>query len=175
MISRFDARAWRIVAALGMVCALCLAAGAADLPRPALVTPLEHGFSGLYNLDFTGAQKDFTAWEKLHPDDPVGPVSEAAGFLFSEFNRLGVLESQFFESDDAFSARSKLSPDPAVHDRFQGALDRAQQLARTRLSKDAKDKDALFAMALASGLQADYAALIEKRKLASLHFTKEAF
>src|SRR5580700_986575 len=118
MISRFDARAWRIVAALGMVCALCLAVTAADLPRPALVTPLEHGFSGLYNLDFTGAQKDFVAWEQLHPDDPVGPVSEAAGFLFSEFNRLGVLEAQFYENDAAFVDRPKLSPDPALRDRF---------------------------------------------------------
>ena len=34
--------------------------------------------------------------------------------------------------------------------------------------------DALFAMTLSSGLQADYAALIEKRNLASLHYTKEA-
>ena len=56
----------------------------------------------LYNLDFDGAQKDFTAWQRLHPDDPVGPVSEAAGFLFSEFNRLGVFESQFYENDTAF-------------------------------------------------------------------------
>src|SRR6202044_3424306 len=162
--------------ALGMVAVLWLSftwravASAEAVPDITSNTALDRGFLGLYNLDFAGAQKDFTAWEKLHPDDPVGPVSEAAGFLFSEFNRLGVLESQFFESDDAFSARSKLSPDPAVHDRFQGALDRAQQLARTRLSKDAKDKDALFAMALASGLQADYAALIEKKNLASLHF-----
>src|SRR5580704_16867886 len=50
---------------------------------------LERGFSGLYNLDFAGAQKDFSSWEEQHPDDPVGPVSQAAGYLFSEFNRLG--------------------------------------------------------------------------------------
>jgi hypothetical protein len=58
--------------------------------------------------------------------------------------------------------------------RFQSALDRSQTLARSRLTKNAKDRDALFALTLASGLQADYAALIEKRNLASLHFTKEA-
>jgi hypothetical protein len=137
-------------------------------------TALDRGFLGLYNLDFTGAQKDFSAWEAEHPDDPVGPVSEAAGCLFSEFNRLGVLETQFFENDESFSARAKLSPDPAVHDHFQEALDRAQRLARARLSKDAKDRDGLFAMTLASGLQADYAALIEKKNLSSLHYTKEA-
>jgi len=174
MISRFDARAWRIVAALGMVCALCLAAGAADLPRPALVTPLEHGFSGLYNLDFTGAQKDFVAWEQLHPDDPVGPVSEAAGFLFSEFNRLGVLEAQFFENDDAFVDRPKQSPDPEVRKKFQAAIERAEKLAHARLAKDPKDRDALFALTMSSGLQADYASLIEKRNFASVRFTKEA-
>ena len=174
MISRFDARAWRIVAALGMVCALCLAAGAADLPRPALVTPLEHGFSGLYNLDFTGAQKDFVAWEQLHPDDPVGPVSEAAGFLFSEFNRLGVLEAQFFENDDAFVDRPKQSPDPEVRKKFQAAIERAESLAHARLAKDPKDRDALFALTMSSGLQADYASLIEKRNFASVRFTKEA-
>ena len=87
---------------------------------------------------------------------------------------MGVLESQFYENDDAFVARSKLSPDPIVHDHFETALEHAQQLAHARLNKDAKDRDALFAMTLASGLQADYAALIEKRNLASLHYTKEA-
>lgn len=137
-------------------------------------TALDRGFLGLYNLDFTGAQKDFSSWEFDHPDDPVGPVSEAAGYLFSEFNRLGVLEAQFFESDAAFGARSKASPDPVVKGKFQSALDRTQTLAHARLAKDPKDKDALFALTLASGLQADYAALVEKRNIASLHFTKEA-
>jgi hypothetical protein len=162
-----------MVAVLWLGLASATPAGAAASPD-SVSTALDRGFLGLYNLDFTGAQKDFSAWEAEHPDDPVGPVSEAAGCLFSEFNRLGVLETQFFENDESFSARSKLSPDPAVHDHFQEALDRTQRLARARLSKDAKDRDALFAMTLASGLQADNAALIEKKNLSSLHYTKEA-
>ena len=68
----------------------------AEPANVALSSLLETGFSGLYNLDFAGAQKDFSNWEAQHPDDPVGPVSEAAGYLFSEFNRLGVLEAQFY-------------------------------------------------------------------------------
>jgi hypothetical protein len=149
-------------------------AGAAALPDSSAGTELDRGFRGLYNLDFAGAQKNFSSWETQHPDDPVGPVSQAAGFLFSEFNRLGVLEGQFFENDDSFAARSKLSPDPVVRGYFQTAVDRAQVLARARLNKDAQDRDALFALTLASGLQADYEALIEKRNLASLHYAKEA-
>ena len=147
---------------------------AEDIPRPAIVSPLDHGFAGLYNLDFEGAQKDFAAWQHLHPDDPVGPVSEAAGFLFSEFNRLGVLEAQFYENDDAFADRPKLTPDPKLREHFMAAIGRAENLSHARLAKDPKDRDALFALTLSSGLQADYAALIEKRNLASLHFTKQA-
>ena len=164
----------------GMVAALWLglgsyaAAGTAALPDSSVGTALDRGFLGLYNLDFAGAHKDFSAWETQHPDDPVGPVSQAAGFLFSEFNRLGVLEGQFYDNDESFAARSKLSPDPVLHGHFQAAIDHAQLLAHARLNKDAKDRDALFALTLASGLQADYAALIEKRNLASLHYAKEA-
>ena len=138
------------------------------------MSPLDRGFAGLYNLDFGGAQQDFAAWQKMHPEDPMGPVSEAAGFLFSEFNRLGVLEAQFYENDEAFDKRPKLAADPALRDHFQDAITRSENLARAKLATDPKDRDALFAVTLSSGLQADYAALIEKRNLASLHYTKQA-
>jgi hypothetical protein len=174
MARTLDARAWSIVAVLWTGCALCWLATAEDIPSATVLTPLDQGFSGLYNLDFAGAQKDFATWQQLHPDDPVGPVSEAAGFLFSEFNRLGVLESQFYENNEAFAGRPKLTPDPALRQRFMAAIGRADTLSHARLAEDPKDRDALFALTLSSGLQADYAALIEKRNLASLHFTKEA-
>jgi hypothetical protein len=173
MIKRLDARGLTLVTSACVLLAAAVAA-AEDIPRQASISPLDRGFSGLYNLDFAGAQKDFTTWQQQHPDDPVGPVSEAAGFLFSEFNRLGVLEAQFYENDSAFNDRPKLSPDPAVKEHFLAAIGRAENLAHGRLNKAPQDRDALFALTLSSGLQADYAALIEKRNLASLHFTKQA-
>jgi hypothetical protein len=170
----------RFIPALCMLAALSLGllfskpGHAEATPDSVSLTALDRGYVGLYNLDFAGAQRDFSVWEQQHPDDPVGPVSEAAGCLFSEFNRLGVLEGQFYENDSSFAARAKLSPDPEVHNRFEAAIDRSDQLAHARLSKNSKDQDALFALTLGSGLQADYAALIEKKNLASLHYTKEA-
>jgi hypothetical protein len=143
-------------------------------PRAASARPWTLGFSGLYNLDFAGAQKDFAAWQQLHPDDPVGPIREAAAFLFSESNRLGVLEAQFYENDDAFAGRPKLTPDPALREHFMAAIGRAENLSHPRLAKDPKHRDAIFALTLSSGLPADYAALIEKPNLASLHYTKQA-
>jgi len=136
--------------------------------------PLDHGFQLLYNLDFNQAHSVFTAYERSHPDDPMGPTADAAGALFSEFHRLGVLESQFFELDKRFENRAKLTPDPAIRTQFDAAIDRAQRIAQARLAKNAKDEDALFSLTLVNGLQADYAALIDKRNIASLRFTKQA-
>lgn len=165
-------KAWAAILVAFCVCSV--SAAAQRVPLPMQPSMLDSGFTGLYNLDFAGAQKDFATWQAEHPDDPVGPVSEAAGFLFSEFNRLGVLEAQFYENDDAWSGRKKQTPDKSVRDQFEEAIGRAESLARARLAKDPKDRDALFAMTMSSGLQADYAALIEKRNMASLHYTKEA-
>jgi hypothetical protein len=174
MRKAIDARGRVLAAIFAACCALCPTLLAKDIPGATAASPLDRGFTGLYNLDFSGAQEDFSTWQRLHPDDPMGPVSEAAGFLFSEFNRLGVLEAQFYENDATFVDRPKLTPDPALRDRFQNAITRAETLAQAKLVKDPKDRDALFAMTLSSGLQADYAALIEKRNLASLHYTKRA-
>jgi hypothetical protein len=158
----------------GILCVATLLtpAGAADL----VVTPasLEKGFGLLYNLDFDQAHQVFLTWEELHPQDPLGPTAEAAGLLFSEFHRLGVLESQFYTNDKSFQDRNKIDPDPAVRDRFNAALGRAQTLSTNHLVASPRDRDALFAMTLSSGLQADYAALIEKRNLPSLRYTRDA-
>ena len=142
----------------------------AELPSAGL----NPGFRRLYDLDFAGAQKEFESWEKVNPDNPMGPVSEAAGVLFSEFDRLGVLEAQFYEDDSIFAARKKYEADPGQRAHFEQRLDLAENLAKSRLNRDARDRDALLAMTLANGLRSDFAALIEKRNLASLHYTKEA-
>ena len=154
-----------------------LAAALWTLPSQATNMPapeIQSGFQSMYNLNFDQAERQFAEYEKQHADNPMGPVSEAAGLLFSEFQRLGVLESQFYEDDSAFAARKKLTPDTAVRDRFNAALTRAEALAQAKLSKSPGDHDSLFALTLASGLRADYLALIEKRNLASLHYAKQA-
>jgi len=145
---------------------------AADLPSAP--TPLERGFHLLYDLDFAHAQQEFTGWQQQHGEDPLGPASEGAALLFSELNRLGVLEAQFYTKDSTFNSRAKLSPDPAVRSRFNAVLAQTETTAHNRLAKDPKDPDALFAMTMASGLRADYAALVEKRNMASLHYTRDA-
>src|SRR5205085_194384 len=128
----------RLLITAVMACTAALAS-AADLPAIGS-SGLDRGFRLMYNLDFDHAHQVFSAWQQEHPEDPLAPVGDAAGLLFSEFHRLGVLESQF--DDRAFETRKKLSPDPAVHDLFNRALSLAEGRARARLAKDPKDRDA---------------------------------
>ncbi len=126
----------------------------------------------MYNLDFTGAHATFHQFQQANPNDPMGYVSNAAAYLFSEFERLHVLESDLFVDDKSFDSRRKLTPDPAIKAEFDSHLAKAEALADAALAKNPKDSDALFAKVLANGLRSDYAALIEKRNVASLGYMK---
>jgi len=133
---------------------------------------LNAGYRDMYNLQFDTAHQFFQTWQKLHPQDPLGPVSDAAAYLFAEFDRMHVLESELFTDDSAFEHRAKLAPDPQVKSAFESQLGSAQQLADKVLAKDPNNADALFAKVMCLGLRGDYAALVEKRDLAGLSYMK---
>ena len=77
----------------------------------------------------------FEQWEQAHPKDPRGPVFDAAAYLYSEFDRLRILQSQFFVDDRSFSDKKALVPDPDVKRKFEHALERSKMLADARLSE----------------------------------------
>ncbi len=116
----------------------------------------------------------FSAWEKVHPDDPLGSASEAAGYLFEEFYAQGVLTSDFFLDDKLLLGGPSGENNEARRATFLLANQRAQDLARRQLKSDPWDMGALFALTLSTGMQADFAGLIEKHLLESLRFVRKA-
>ena len=144
---------------------LLLAADPSSIIRP---TPLENGFHQMYDLQFDQAHASFHAWMEEHPDDPMGPASDAAALLFSEFDRLHILQSEFFLHDDTFLNRKKPEPDPAVKRSFDLELKQSQALAERALAQDAANANAEFATLVRLGLHSDYMALIEKKYVSSL-------
>jgi hypothetical protein len=144
----------------------------AAAPSQDLPTVLDQGYAQMYNLQFADAHRSFQDWQRAYPDDPLGPVSEAAACLFSEFDRMGILQSEFFEDDRSFLARRSIAPDPELKRRFENALERSRELAGRILERDPLDKNAMFASILRSGLRSDYLALIDKRYLPSLQEMK---
>jgi hypothetical protein len=131
-------------------------------------TPLDDGYREMYNLDFEAAHRSFGDWERQHPEDPMGPVSDAAAYLFGEFDRLHILQSQFFIQDSAFRAMKKPEADPQVKRKFEADLAKGQQLADTILRRSPQDRNAMFATILRMGLRSDYLSLIEDRNFAAL-------
>ena len=108
-----------------------------------------------------------------HPEDPLGSSAEAASYLF-ECYRQGVLTSEHFLNDKRFLGKIVIKPDPELRDAFFAADLRAQDLARPQLETNPDDANALFAMTISLGMQADYASLIEKYQLESLGMIREA-
>ena len=133
---------------------------------------LEAGFRDMYNLQFDVAHAVFHDCENAHPADPMPPAANAAAYLFAEFDRLHILESEFFTNDTAYVTRQKLAPDPETKRAFLAELDKSDRLSTAALAKNADDPTALFSRVMVFGLRGDYAALIEKRDMAGLGYIK---
>jgi tetratricopeptide (TPR) repeat protein len=133
-------------------------------------------FQRMYNFDFPAAQSIMDRYISTAPDDPFGYTVRGAAYLYSELDRMGILQSDFFVDDNKISgSKTKLKPDPRVRDSFYTAVNKAQSLSQAALDKSPNDTSALFAMSLALGELSDYMALVEKRQVASLSFTKRAY
>ena len=148
--------------------ALLLAADIGSAPAG-----LDLGYLQMYDLQFTAAHKTFADYAQVHPDDPLAPVSDAAAYLFAEFDRLKILQSEFFVHDENFRGQhQKLNADPAVRRAFDADLAKADKLATGALHAMPRDSNALFASILILGLRADFDGLIDKRDLSALASVK---
>ena len=147
--------------------ALLLAADIGSAP-----SGIDLGYLQMYDLQFAAAHKTFADYAQVYPDDPLAPVSDAAAYLFAEFDRLKILQSEFFVHDDNFRGQhQKLNADPAVRKSFDADLAKADKLARA-LRAMPRDTNALFASVLVLGLRADFDGLIDKRDLSALASVK---
>jgi hypothetical protein len=146
-----------------------------QVPIEALRVPeLDAGFHLLYELKPEEARRQFESLQGSHPEDPLGSAADAAAYLFEECYRQGVLTSEFFLDDKLFLGKIPLKPDPELHAAFFAADKQAQDLAQLQLKSNPDDPNALFAMALSVGMQADYASLIDKHQVESLKMIRDA-
>ena len=134
---------------------------------------LDAGFRLLYEVKFDQAREAFAKWQQKRPAEPLGPALEAASDLFEEFYLKGVLTSEFFLDDNRMLGGIKDKPDAELERQFASAVQRAQKLARARMVIQPKDPDALFALTLIGGMQADDFFLIQKRQLDSMRSLRE--
>lgn len=135
---------------------------------------LSDGFQQLYSLNFEGARKQFTDYEKARPEDPMGKAAEAASYLFQEFNSKGVLSSEFFLADDKLLKGLSGDPEANANPDFVAANDQARQMAQDALKTNPTDTNALLVLTITDGMESDYDQIVERKQIPALSLTKQA-
>lgn len=137
-------------------------------------TAIDVAFDRMYRHQFEGAQEVLRQHLERNPQDPLGYSVRAAAYLFTELDRLHILEAEFFGDDKRILEKKRLSPDPLIRAAVFDSVEKARAKASADLARNQADKNALLAMCIALGVQTDYTALIEKRQLASLSYARES-
>lgn len=135
---------------------------------------LDHCYQAMYNLEFDQAFRQAEIAQAADKDDPMPWVAQASAVLFREFERLHILRSELFASDDNFDSRTAHTWDAKTRPEFESALNNGERRAQSALARHQGDQRALFALTLINGLRADDAALISKKNMTALSYTKSA-
>jgi hypothetical protein len=153
---------------------------AAVLCGPALAADpvtIDEVLQHLYNFDFPNTHAALNRYIAAHPAEALPYAFRASAYLFTELDRMGVLESEFLIDDDRLvekTDKKDLRPDPNIRTQFLQALDEANRRGEAALRADPNDRAALFAMCIAGGVATDYMALVEKHQIQSLSPAKRS-
>jgi hypothetical protein len=155
---------------LGLLGAAATAVQAAPTPQPGAI---DRAFNRLYNYDFAGAHAILDEELLKRPEDPLIYAVRGAAYLFSEFDRLKILELEFFADDDKVTDRKKLKPDPKAREQLFKVIGEARKRALARLAVYPNDHEAMFALCTAAGTETDYVGLIEKKYFRTYSLSKD--
>lgn len=159
------------LACAGLLAALL--APAAEGTVDASHQAMEAAFARLYNFDFSGALAVLDEQDRRDRSFPLTPAVRAAALLFREFDRMKILQTEFFSDDERVTGK-RPKPDPAVRTQVLTATADAVRRAQARLAQDGSDRDAMQALCMAYGVETDYAILVEKRYFRSFALSRQA-
>lgn len=136
-------------------------AGQTAATRVRLDTLRAEGYQALYNLDYEGARKRFREMMQLAPDHPSGPQCFAASLWVEQLNQSWELKATLY-STKAYS-EGKQKADPARTAEFRKWIRQTKTLSEAKLRQNPRDVDALYFLGAAEGLDAAYAAAVERK------------
>src|SRR6185437_1859410 len=170
-------RPWFLLLLLALLAFVPLRAAAAPTPD---TDPLNHNpqvrqaFQHFYNMDYDGAIVRFQRVQSMHPGNPLATDYVLYVTLFRELFRLDLLDTTFYANDGFLTGKHTVVEDPKVRDRVKALAGRAIDQANTRLEKNPKDVDALFARGWAKSLEATYEAMVERSFVSALKLASSA-
>ena len=158
------------IALLALVCLLATGARAepADLPVYAY-----KGLDHFYNLEY---QDSIAALKKALESDPDNPILRnflTNAYLFEELYRLRQLEGNLYSSSNPF-LKEKPQPDPERMQMIRRRVAEVKGICAARLAKNPRDPEALYALGLAYGIEANYTFTLDKKYLEALRLGSKA-
>jgi hypothetical protein len=168
------------IAALLIPVMLALASGAsAQVQQVAAKSPsvedkLAQSYHAMYDLNFQEAFKAADEAKAVAQDDPLPHIAQAWVAFFRELDRLHILRSELFASDDSYNSRDAYTWDTDNKKIFDSSLDQAEKLAQDRLNRNRNDSRALLALSLINGLHGDDFGIFTKKDLKAISYIKTA-
>ncbi len=141
---------------------------------PPLAPELQRGFDHFYNLEYEEAVRVFRASAQARPEDPQRHNHVAQSILYRAMLKAGALESELVSGTNPFLRREKMNPTAEEQAEFDSAIGSAFAKANALVAKNPRDANALYALAVAHGLRANYNFLVRKAWLDSLRDATQA-
>ena len=131
-------------------------------PLAAQDAVVAQAFDHFYNLEFDEALAEFERAARAQPGSPELHNHVAHAILYREMLRSGALESELVTGSNPFLRRGRMDPSAQDQRRFDASINRAIELAQARLSRNAGDVGAMYALGVSYGLRANFNFLVRK-------------
>jgi hypothetical protein len=141
---------------------------------PSVEDKLAQSYHAMYDLKFQEAFKAADEAKAVAQDDPLPYVAQAWVAFFRELDRLHILRSELFATDDSYNSRDAYTWDIGNKKIFDSSLDEAEKLAQDRLNRNQNDSRALLALSLINGLHGDDFGIFTKKDLKAISYIKTA-
>ncbi|HEX6044919.1 MAG TPA: hypothetical protein VFZ22_10555 [Pyrinomonadaceae bacterium] len=130
------------------------------------------GYEALYNLDYEGARKRFREMIQIAPDDPSGPQCMAASLWVEQLNESWELKATLYSTKAYAEGKRKVNPAQVAD--FRKWIRQTKTLAQAKLRQNPRDVNALYFLGAAEGLDAAYAAAVERKFRSALSSGSDA-
>lgn len=130
------------------------------------------GYEALYNLDYETARARFQKMIELAPEHPAGPQCMASSLWVQQLNQSWELKATLY-STGAYT-EGKSTVDQKQANEFRKWTRQAKLLSQARLRKNPRDVEALYFLGAAEGLEASFAAGVERKFMAAFRAGTDA-
>ncbi len=137
-------------------------------------TLVKQAYEYFYALDYPACIEILERVHTAHPLDPGATTFLLEARVFEELYRQDLLDTTFYANDGFLTGKHPTPEDPIARDRIFALADEAVREADARISRNARDVDALYARGWARSLRSSYMAMVERSFSAAFHLALQA-